>query len=433
MKHTARIQTAIEILDTYDPGLGPLESSLKYAFKHRRYVGSKDRHYIKDFVYDVIRFAPKYLELQDNHKAKQLSWQQDCGRMLVLMHLVATGACIHKVFCDDPYGPASLSSKEQDEIMQIRDHLEMLGPQDHLPTWLRELLSPICDALDLEALNTPAPVDLRIHTAKISRSKVIEQLAAEGIRAFKTPYSPLGLRLDVTGPKMPLTNHPLFRKGFIDIQDEGSQIIALLMDPQPNEAILDLCAGGGGKTLAMAEQLGQDDRLYATDYDPERLAKTTDRLLKRGFSCMQHLSYDRIQSTQFNNFFDKVLIDAPCSGLGTLRRNPALKLSLTPEKIRTYSKIQSQLLERAMALVKPGGIILYATCSLAPTENTHVIEKALTEHANISLLDVAAICAKLLTKVPLMPRSNPCKGSLLLTPGKHQTDGFFIALLKKMA
>jgi 16S rRNA (cytosine967-C5)-methyltransferase len=285
----------------------------------------------------------------------------------------------------------------------------------------------------MEALTARAPLDLRVNTLKVSSREEVHD-ALPHLGAIETPLSPMGLRItpgeDGRGPAV--QSEPEFIKGWIEIQDEGSQLAALLSAVKPGEQVVDLCAGGGGKTLALAAMMENHGQIYATDGDARRLAPIHDRLTRAGVRNVQVRTprggADAV--SDLNGRIDCVLVDAPCTGVGTWRRNPDAKWRLRPGSLDVRRKEQATVLDRAAALVKPGGRIVYITCSILPEENDEALEGLLQRSPGFEVVkaDELLASAGLSNLSPLVRFTE--KG-LQLTPGKTNTDGFFVSCLRR--
>jgi 16S rRNA (cytosine967-C5)-methyltransferase len=288
---------------------------------------------------------------------------------------------------------------------------------------LGEALPAERDAL-ARAWLAPAPLDLRINPLKTTRDAAMAALAADGIRAAPTPYSPLGLR--VTG-KPALQRHPQFTSGAVEVQDEGSQLLCFLVAPKRGQMVVDFCAGAGGKTLLLGAMMRSQGRLYAFDISPRRLANLKPRLARSGLSNVHpvRIADERdLRIKRLAGKIDRVLVDAPCTGFGTLRRNPDLKWRQAPTAIPELAAKQARLLAAAAPLVKPGGRLVYATCSVIPAENEAVVEAFLTAHPEFALGDAAAELAR--AGIAL-----EAGRMLQLYPHRHGCDGFFAAILER--
>jgi 16S rRNA (cytosine967-C5)-methyltransferase len=274
------------------------------------------------------------------------------------------------------------------------------------------------------ALNRPAPLDLRVNEFKAKREDVLARFAAEGLAAEPCRYSPQGIRL---GTKPALSRHPLYLDGSIEVQDEGSQLLGYLLAPKRGEMVVDFCAGAGGKTLLLGALMRSTGRLYAFDVSDKRLAKLKPRVARSGLSnvhpaCISGENDQRVK--RLAGKIDRVLVDAPCSGLGTLRRNPDLKWRQTPESVAELTRKQSDILASASRLLKPGGRLVYATCSILSEENEGVVDAFLQAHPDFQRLSAKELLAKQGIDVD-------CGEDMRLLPHRHGTDGFYAAVLER--
>jgi 16S rRNA (cytosine967-C5)-methyltransferase len=278
----------------------------------------------------------------------------------------------------------------------------------------------------VESLQHTAGLDVRVNTLLIKRADVQAELVAHGISVVPTPFSPWGLRMNA---KPNLSKLALFEKGLIEVQDEGSQLLALLVDAKRGEMVADFCAGAGGKTLALGASMRNTGRLYAFDTSAHRLDALKPRLARSGLSnihpvAIAHERDERIK--RLRGKMDRVLVDSPCTGLGTLRRNPDLKWRQTPEAVAELSVKQTAILASAARLLKPGGRLVYATCSLLPEENEQIAQAFSVAHPDFKPLPVK----DLLTELDVDQASTLCTADdlyLRLWPHCHATDGFFAA------
>ena len=419
MRHNAHHQTAVEILDTYRPSKSPLASHIRKELKNRRYAGSKDRRAITEIVYTVMRRAPLLLEALGLPE-----WEIQKGRPLVLAYLALyqDAQTIDELFCSDGHSPTTCTDEERDFIKTLSLENDFSdAAQNWMGEWLYTTLQETCTPEDFNQFKEQAPFDLRVNK---SLSDIKEALGAdETMTLEETAFSPVGLRVS---SQHNLQNHPLFQEGAFDIQEESSQIVSLLCDPKPSMKILDLCAGAGGKSLALAA-LCPEAQIVATDIAPHRLDIAEKRAQEQGLRNIHFVDYRTfIRDVDHIELYDLVLVDAPCSGTGTLRRHPELKVSLSPDVIDDYIQTQQQLLIVGQRFVTPKGRLVYATCSLLKGENQAQAKWFLEAHPFFSEVKVVDICDKLLKKTPEET------GSFLeLTPGKHKTDGFFAAFFDK--
>lgn len=309
------------------------------------------------------------------------------------------------------------------DLMELHRH--------NLPQWLVE---PLKEQLGddfwplVESLNAPAGLDMRVNTLKDKRADIQKELAKAGLKTVATPYSPWGLRL---ADKSQLGKLDAFTRGAIEVQDEGSQLLALLVDAKRGEMVVDFCAGAGGKTLALGAAMRNTGRLYAFDTSGHRLDALKPRLARSGLSnvhpvAIAHERDDRIK--RLAGKIDRVLVDAPCSGLGTLRRNPDLKWRQNPKAIEELVAKQTAILQSAARLLKPGGRLVYATCSVLREENEQIAEAFSAANKEFNLLETGP----LLTHLGVEQAEALCRGPYLrLWPYLHQTDGFFAAVWQK--
>jgi 16S rRNA (cytosine967-C5)-methyltransferase len=298
----------------------------------------------------------------------------------------------------------------------------------NLPSWLFDKLVARhggTTALQLaEALNRPAPLDLRVNALKVTREDVMAQLATVPISCEPTPFSPLGIRV---AKKPVLQNLPLFMNGSIEVQDEGSQLLVFVVGAKRGEMVVDFCAGAGGKTLALGAAMRNTGRLYAFDVSDKRLAKLKPRLARSGLSNVHPVLIAHENDAKIKRLagkIDHVLVDAPCSGLGTLRRNPDVKWRQTPQSLAELNLKQAAILSGAARLVKPGGRLVYATCSLLDEENEAIVTQFLAAHDGFVLVPMKQVLAE--QKIAL-----EMDEYLKLMPHLHQTDGFFAAVLER--
>jgi 16S rRNA (cytosine967-C5)-methyltransferase len=398
------------------PFTQPADVALSKFFRSRPKLGGRDRAFIAEAAYGVIRHLRSLEHLTEGRNP----------RRLLLAWLARHGGHNLREF------DALATPPEQSWLKDIKaaslDALPEALRMD-LPDWLHDILiSRFGDELPtlMASLNRPATLDLRVNTLRMSREAVQAQLTADGIAAEPTPYSPLGLRLK---GKPALNRYPLFLDGVIEVQDEGSQLLALLTGARRGEMVCDFCAGAGGKTLALGALMHNSGRLYAFDIAEKRLANLKPRLARSGLSNVQPQLLAHERDTKVKRLagkLDRVLVDAPCSGLGTLRRNPDLKWRQTPQSVSELTAKQSAILASAASLVKPGGRLLYATCSLLADENEAIVEAFLASHADFHLLPAKDALAA--AGIPL-----DMGDTLRLDPLHHGTDGFFAAILERTA
>ena len=318
----------------------------------------------------------------------------------------------------------------QDDLLERHRH--------NLPEWLvQPLKAQLGDGFWplVQALSGSAPLDLRVNVLKEKRAEVQKELAQAAIKSEVTPYSPWGLRVE---GKPALAKLPAFVRGAIEVQDEGSQLLALLLDAKRGEMVVDFCAGAGGKTLAIGATMRSTGRLYAFDVSGHRLDALGPRLKRSGLSnvhpaAIAHERDERVK--RLSGKIDRVLVDAPCTGLGTLRRNPDLKWRQSPKAVEEMVAKQTAILASAARLVKPGGRLAYATCSVLPQENEEIAEAFSLAHPDFEPLDAGEVLAQLKVENAASLCSGGETGAryLRLWPHIHHTDGFFAALWVKKA
>jgi len=389
MTPAARLQAAIEVLDEVIGSARedgpPADAIVTRYFKLRRYAGSKDRRAVRELVFRAIRRSAE---------------RPVSGRSAVL-GLVDEDAALRDLF-GEPRGPEPLRDGEE------------ASAAGFVPQWLRAELSPLVGEDEWPALLERAPLDLRVNAAKASREELLEQLPG----SEPTPISPWGVRLPAESK---IDEHPAFEAGLIEVQDEGSQLIALACEPKHGERIVDLCAGAGGKSLALAAA-APDAHILATDSNRARLSKLGPRAEKAGARIEARLlnpPNERQQLEDWRDAADLVLVDAPCSGSGTWRRNPEGRWRLTPERLDRVVLLQERLLDRGAELVKPGGSLVYAVCSLLSREGAGQIDRFLQRHSSW------------ISEETPIPGGRADGTGKLLTPAHDRTDGFFVARLRR--
>ena len=393
----------------------PADVALSGFFRAHR-SGARDRAFIAETAYAVLR-RKRLLE--------RLAGPRPTPRQLVLLSLSRVRGMSQRQL--DP----ALQEGEAEWLAGIRRGAEpdlTAAEQADLPDWLVErLLSRMTpEALQTmaRALNTPAPLDLRINSLKAERGAVAARLAADGIVAEPCAFAPLGLRLK---GKPALQKHPAFLDGSFEVQDEGSQLLGYLLAPRRGEMVVDFCAGAGGKTLALGAMMRSTGRLYALDVSDKRLAKLKPRAARAGLSNVHPIRIageNDIRVKRLAGKADRVLVDAPCSGLGTLRRNPDLKWRQSPQSVAELSLKQAAILAAAAKLVRPGGRLVYATCSILAEENEAIVDAFLAAHPGFRRLSARELLSAQGIAVD-------CGEDMCLAPQLHGTDGFYAAVLER--
>ena len=392
----------------------PSDTALHQFFRKHTKLGQQDRAFIADGVFATLR------------RLRSLTAQAESGAPRPL----AIGVTLRDLGLSMRELDGALSAPERAWATAFRARKPTLTPAEaaELPDWLWTRLSEVFAADDLDALArawlTPAPLDLRVNTMFGTRDTTWAALAASGISAEATPYSPLGLR--VAG-RPALQNHPLFKSGAIEVQDEGSQLVGYLVAPKRTDMVVDFCAGAGGKTLLLGALMRSQGRLYAFDVAPKRLARFKPRLARSGLSNVQPTLIQNERDTHVKRLarkIDRVLVDAPCTGFGTLRRNPDLKWRQTAADIGELTAKQARILAAAATMVKPGGRLVYATCSVLPEENEAIVDAFLAAHPQFAPGNAAAELARAGVALDTGP-------TLKLYPHLHGCDGFFAAVLER--
>lgn len=424
MQYPAQIQTAIEVTDEIGCRDTPADRVMAGFFKSRRHVGSSDKAVIADVVYEVQRWRGLYAWMLDE------KGMEETPRALVLAHLTRTGVDLDglkAIFTSQYHAPEALNDVERKLVLRLKDVDPTRAPawaRYSCQDWLVEEFSrTFGDAYgaQLAGLNTRAPTDIRVNTLKTTRETLKDALTVVGLNPQVTPYSPLGLRFE---GRKPLYTQDLFKAGHFEIQDEAAQLVAMLMSDKLGAWVVDFCAGGGGKTLALAALMKNKGRLEALDIHERRLEEIRPRLIRAGVhNCRATLLKSEHDGwiKRHTGQIDTVLVDAPCSGSGTWRRNPDAKWRLTPARLQELTEIQASILTSAAHLVKPDGRMVYATCSLLKRENDDQINTFLAHHPDFSLLPVEEA----------WPES-PFQGEALhVTPAQHGCDGFYAAVLQR--
>jgi len=393
----------------------PADTTLRYFFKNER-IGSNEREIVAETVFGVLRH--------------RLLLEITCAgnptpRRLGLAHLIRFGG---------------YNLRELEPVLK-RDEKEWLATvkgvkvealpltvQAELPEWLVEKMRVSYSDAEIltigHSMQQGAPLDIRVNTLLAKREDVLQLLHDKMIEAAPTPFSPIGIRLK---KKIPLNKNVLFTEGKVEVQDEGSQLLGFLLAPKRNDMVVDFCAGAGGKTLMLSAQMNSQGRLYAMDVSEKRLSNLKPRLKRSGASNIQPMLISHENDLKVKRLagkIDRVLVDAPCSGLGTLRRNPDLKFRQSPTSLAELTQKQAAILASASRLLKNGGRLVYATCSILPEENQLIVQSFLATHPDFALRSVSNVLQQ--QKIALETGDY-----LELRPHLHNTDGFFAAVLEK--
>ncbi|RTL95084.1 MAG: RsmB/NOP family class I SAM-dependent RNA methyltransferase [Hyphomicrobiales bacterium] len=430
MTPAARLQATIELMHEVDSIPRPADAVVSAWFRARRYIGDKDRGEILELLYALLR-----------HHARLGWWLARHGRedrprnrLLAWLSLKEGRAPdqIERLFNGAKFAPAMLMDREHALLVKLRgctiDHPDM--PEEvrlECPSWAvdplrRRFKEAFGD--EMAALLTPAPLDLRVNPIKSTREAMLGALKNLGLRAQPSALAPHGIRLN---ERPSLASLPMLKNGEVEIQDEGSQLVAMLVDARPGERVVDFCAGAGGKTLAIAAQMNNKGHVVACDVMEGRLKRGAERFRQAGL----HNIETRLLASETDRWikrhkggFDRVLVDAPCSGTGTWRRNPDTRWRAPEEQgLDRLVSLQARILASAARLVKPGGRLVYATCSMLPEENEDQVAAFLTAHPAFRV-------------VPLHEAAPRLTGSahadyLSLTPARNDTDGFFAAVMQR--
>jgi len=426
----ARIASAIEILEDIETRRRPAGDALKDWGLAHRFAGSKDRSAMASLVFDALRrrASARFMMKEQSARAEMI------GALYLARGMDA--AEIEENFNGIGHAPAVLSGPER----QALEAADLSGAPawvlGDFPEWLEPHFSRAFGEAAVDegrALAARAPLDLRVNGLKSSRASMLAELSH--LQPVACAFAPLGVRIaQGAGGRAPaLAAEPAYVRGMVEIQDEGSQIAARLARAAPGEQVLDLCAGGGGKTLAMAGDMDNSGQIYATDTDGRRLTPIFARLERAGARNVQVRAPRGPNNDPVADLVgacDLVLVDAPCTGVGTWRRNPDAKWRMRPGALEQRIKAQTEILERAATFVKPGGRLVYATCSLLCEENEDRIIAFLASHPEFSAepaeesLEKAGLAA-------LAGVASPHGPGLRLTPARQDVDGFYIAVLRR--
>ena len=387
---------------------GPADEPLSRYFRSHRALGQAERAFIAEAVFAVLRRL----------RSLEAAAQSAQPRLLVAAALVRvlgySGRALEGLF-DEALIAQLRAASAADFPLAVRAEL---------PDWLwQRLVASHGEAEAMrfaQALANPAPLDLRANLARISREDALARLAADGLAGEATPFSPAGIRL---AGRPPINRHPLYQDGLVEVQDEGSQLVAWLLAPRRGEMVADYCAGAGGKTLAVAALMRGTGRIYAFDTSPKRLAALAPRAARAGITNVHAvvLAGNDARAKRLAGKLDRVLVDAPCSGFGTLRRNPELKWRYDERAVAELAAKQKRILQMASRLVKPGGRLVYATCSLLEEENDAVVQAFRDAEPGFEPVS----CNKVLAEQRIALDTGEY---LKLSPHRHGTDAFFAAI-----
>lgn len=425
MKPAGRAAAAIDVLTEIFTRHRPASEALKDWGKAHRFAGSSDRHAIGTLVYDALRQRNSLAAHMGDGRPRALVLgvlKDVWGKSVDDIAALATGE----------HGAGALTDAERAALERAPKADLLPHVAGNFPEWLTPSLERTFGAnagAEGAALAARAPIDLRVNTLKAERPKVLEALQRCG--AVEGPWSPLSIRIAAPDGESRNANveaEPAHGMGWFEVQDSASQLAALLSGVSADEKVADICAGAGGKTLALAAMMGNKGTLIAHDQDRHRLRPIFERITRSGASMIEVVAADNKQRLTQAGPYDCVLIDAPCTGSGSWRRKPDAKWRLTEKQLQQRVKDQRQVLETGFNLVKPGGRLVYITCSVLPEENTDQVSAFLADHKDFKLVPTAEAW----TFGGTVPSSaDGSSDTLLLTPRQHDTDGFFVAVMKR--
>ncbi len=412
MQLEARVKSTVDLLEIFFASRAPFDIVMSKYFQNSRWIGANDRRAIAEFSYEIFRNFEKL-------KFTTQKITSNFGRFFVLAHMKFnrkfSDKQIEEIFSGRRYAPEKLSEFEQKFLRRNFFDLPMYA-QLNYPEWLDPYLRRVfCEdhfADEMNALNGKAFVDLRVNSLLATKEQAREVLKEFEIE--DTKYAENGLRI-LNGRIS--RSHPAVCRGIVEIQDEGSQLIAELCEVYPGDTVIDYCAGAGGKTLALAAYMENKGRIFAMDKYPERLENAKRRFRRANVNNVFCQEINNKWLKRHRESADVVLVDVPCSGTGTWRRNPDMRAKFCKKDLVELLEVQSEILRTAQSLVKPGGRLIYSTCSVLKEEDDDQIEKFLKKFPNFEL-----------QKVRL---KNYSGDFLRLTPFRHNTDGFFAAAMKK--
>lgn len=433
------ISHLFELIDLIFYELKPADISLHYFFKNKKYLGASDRRIISETIYQTIRILPR-IELHLK--------QHELGDNLIVP------ISMYSILCQD-YEPNEVKLHFTQKFRypdylwkKIHTALETdykptspiddIAYQTAFPIWFVEELARTHthDTMiqTLNTLNQNAKVHLRVNSYLLDIQTVIQALEKENIQACKGKLSPDSL---IVEQRKPIFSTEVFKKGYIEIQDEGSQVVAWVVNPKARKTVLDACAGGGGKTLHLATLMKGKGTVFAYEVNPERFGNIKQRIRRSGLQNIQLLDnaekYHQF-AERYTGMIDYVLIDAPCSASGTIRRNPDLKLRLTQDQIENLPKVQLGIIQEYQKFVRKGGRLVYVTCSIFERENQAVVETFLASYPEFRCIPVHEVVKEIKLPVDISPLVELTKNQkyLQLLPQQYDTDGFFIAVLERI-
>ena len=429
MRLGGRIQAAAEVLEDILDRKTPATLALRDWGKAHRFAGSKDRSAIGNYVHDALRCKSSLAFRMDS----------ETPRALALGSAVFMGGRtvedLVEAFDGDKHAPAALTD---DEIAKLNGSIKLDSAPDwviaDVPEWIWPMFETNFDeeaVSEGQALTHRPPLDMRVNTIKSRREPIYEAFQAKNVQ--KTKISPIGLRIEMSQGDGRLPNiqvKPEYQTGAVEIQDEGSQIVSLLVDAKPGEKVLDYCAGGGGKSLALAADMENKGSVFGFDIDKRRLSPLYQRAQRAGASIIDVRQPPSENLKDLVGRMDRVLIDAPCTGVGTWRRKPDAKWRLSEEALERRNNEQRSVLHSAKGFVRPGGLLFYVTCSMLAEENEAQVYDFLEKNENFTLLSAGEVWEeKFGVNAPKPWSADGC--TLTLTPASTDTDGFFFAVMER--
>lgn len=427
MNFTARLQATLELMDEVVSAQRPADAVISSWFRARKHIGEEDRGQVIELIYTLLR-----------HHARLGWWlakqaRRDTPRDRLLAWLALDGKApdlLQRLFNGGKNAPDKLTGQELGFVTKLQgctiEHPEMPNEvRGECPDWAAEpLRARFGDSFmrEMAAMLTPAPLDLRVNPLKATREEMLRALKNLGLEAEATRMAPFGIRMK----RLSLDRLPMLKDGAVEIQDEGSQLVAMLVGAKPGERVVDFCAGAGGKTLAIAAQMANKGHVIACDVLENRLKRSAERFRKAGLHNIETrpLSSEKDPWVKrHKGGFDRVLIDAPCSGTGTWRRNPDARWQALGDGLDALLPLQTSILASAARLVRPGGRLVYATCSLLTEENEAQVSAFLSAHPAFKIVPLGEIAPEI--------KDSAHPDYLSLTPARHDTDGFFAAVLQR--
>jgi 16S rRNA (cytosine967-C5)-methyltransferase len=440
MKLSSLLGHAQELLQSVRSSDKPADSVIDSFFRSHKYLGSHDRRFLAETLYGTLRHLRRCdTVLQQVMEDARLDLLRNDGLLMILAtYLLLVDRRIPLSGADlAPLIKSSRMKSQLDDLLAriaaapepgTAEPAERIGFRYSFPSWMVERLLSQYGEEETErictSLNQQAPLTLRVNTLRTNVEECRRILEKEGVATVRTKLSPVGLEV---GKRINVFQLQSFQDGLFEVQDEGSQLLPMIVDPKPTAKLLDACAGAGGKTLQFAAQMKNRGEIAAADVNKVRLEQLRTRARRAGVSNVRVRQVQKLGDLdgQFRGYFDIVFIDAPCSGLGTIRRNPGMKWTVTEATVVELTRKQLQIVRECAPLVKGGGVLVYATCTLLREENEGVVEQFLGQHADFKLVEPSKVC----DAPPAHPLSSG--GYLRLLPHRHGTDGFFGAVLKR--